>query len=460
MINLILSGGSGTRLWPISRTRWPKQFYPLIDGASLFTLTVRRNGGLCSGFLVVTNFDQYPLAQQQLLGELGLTPPQSGDDGHGESHGPSSVRGNCILEPVGRNTAPAIALACLSLPAEELVLVTPSDHLITKPEAYARAVEEAQSLAMEGYLVTFGIEPTYPETGFGYIEANGREVVSFREKPDRPTAESYLRAGGYFWNSGMFCFSAGAFLSELHEHAPEVYRTAVEASNSLVDVDEMAKTLPLDRMMQMPDISIDYGIMEKSRRVKVVPADLGWSDLGSFDALYDLLPRNAEGNSLNPNARFLNSHNNLLLNDSAQLIVLQGVDDLMVVHTDTATFVGRRGESQHVKQVVDLLKTESSPLLRSHALSATLFGSVQALGSTGGEPIAELRLNPGRSCTLHPADRLQLWLLEGEGVRIDNEILAAGAVYKAEGQSVNLNNIGKGGGMARLLTVGEIARFD
>lgn len=465
MINLILSGGSGTRLWPVSRTLWPKQFYPLIDGASLFSLTLQRNRALCNGFLVVTNFEQYPLARLQMREELrapgqgfqksdGTATRGLGTATSGLDTATRGLSGRCILEPVGRNTAPAIALACLGLPPDEVVLVTPSDHLITKTEAYAEAVREAESLARAGYLVTFGIQPTYPETGFGYIEAKDRDVLSFREKPDRATAESYLQAGRYFWNSGMFCFSAGTFLAELLEHAPEVHRTAVEAWNSLYAVDEQAQTLTRENMMKMPDISIDYGIMEKSRRVKVVPADLGWSDLGSFDALYELLPRNDEGNTRHSNARYLNSHNNLLLNDSGQLLVLQGVDDLMVVHTDTATYIGRRGESQHVKQVVDLLKSESSELLRAHAHRATLFGSQTRL-SGASEPLTELNIMPGSTCTIELPGAIQLWVRQGSAVQVNEQSCAAGDTQSVAGGVLIVHNRSESE-HARLLLVGRI----
>lgn len=452
MINLILSGGSGTRLWPVSRTLWPKQFYPLINGTSLFSLTLQRNRALCSGFLVVTNFDQYPLARLQMLEEIQAP---EGDQNVADPYSTSELSGRCILEPVGRNTAPAIALACLGLPADEVVLVTPSDHLITHTAAYATAVREAESLARAGYLVTFGIQPTYPETGFGYIEANDRDVLSFREKPDRATAESYLKAGRYYWNSGMFCFSAGTFLAELLEHAPEVHRTAIEAWKNLYPVDERAQTLAREPMMNMPDISIDYGIMEKSQRVKVVPADLGWSDLGSFDALYELLPRNEEGNTTNANARYLNSRNNLLLNDSHQLIVLQGVDDLMVVHTDTATYIGRRGESQMVKQVVDLLKSESSALLRAHAHQTTLFGSQIALGG-GSEPITELNILPGSTCTLDLQGAIQLWIRHGSAVHVNGQPCALGATQSVAGGRLTVQNLSDSEA-AGLLLVGRIS---
>lgn len=465
MINLILSGGSGTRLWPVSRTLWPKQFYPLIDGASLFSLTLRRNRALCNGFLVVTNFEQYPLARTQMLeiiqapelgqnASFGATTHEAGTTRNEMGIAMRELSGRCILEPVGRNTAPAIALACLGLPAEEVVLVTPSDHLITKTEAYALAVHEAETLARAGYLVTFGIQPTYPETGFGYIEAEGNEVLSFREKPDRNTAEAYINAGRYYWNSGMFCFTAGTFLSELLEHAPEVHRTAVEAWNRLYAVDDRAQTLPREQMMHMPDISIDYGIMEKSRRVKVVPADLGWSDLGSFDALYEQLPRNAEGNTRNARARYLNSRNNLLLNDSRQLMVLQGVEDLLVVHTDTATYIGRRGDSQHVKQVVDLLKSESSDLLRTHAHQTTLFGSLTTLRG-GSDPLTELSIQPGDSCHFELPGPIQLWLRHGAEVQLNGQACAVGVAQSVGGGMLNVQNLSKSE-QALMLVAGDL----
>jgi len=209
MTNIVLCGGSGTRLWPLSRTLMPKQFIRIFDGHSLLQLTVERNAKVCDSFRMVTNIEHYFLAIDQL-----------------ESIG---QKGDFLLEPVGRNTAPAIALACLGLKADEVVLVTPSDHLIRDEETYAQVIEKAKKLAEEGYMVTFGIEPGFAETGFGYIEADGFDVKAFHEKPDLQTAKSYLAQGNYYWNSGMFCFKAGVFLEELQAYAPEIYQASVQA---------------------------------------------------------------------------------------------------------------------------------------------------------------------------------------------------------------------------------------
>ena len=196
MTNIILCGGSGTRLWPISRTLMPKQFVKLFDDKSLFQLTVERNSIVCDSQFIVSNTEQYFLALDQLE-ELNKT------------------ENKYLLEPVGRNTAPAIALACMALDPDEIVLVTPSDHLVKDEIEYKKVLKKAKDLANENNLVTFGITPTFAETGFGYIEANELDVKAFHEKPDFDTATSYLQAGNYYWNSGMFCFKAGVFLEEL-----------------------------------------------------------------------------------------------------------------------------------------------------------------------------------------------------------------------------------------------------
>ena len=207
MINIILCGGSGTRLWPLSRTMLPKQFVRLFNNRSLFQDTVLRNQPVCSHTFVVSNNEQFFLAVDQ-LDQLKRI------DGH-TSLAMTDKEAQFLLEPVGRNTAPAIALACMALDADDLVLVTTSDHLVKDQAAYEAAVLEAKALAEQNNLVTFGIKPTYPEVGFGYIEANGNDVSSFKEKPDADTAQSYIDQGNYYWNSGMFCFKAGVFLDEL-----------------------------------------------------------------------------------------------------------------------------------------------------------------------------------------------------------------------------------------------------
>jgi mannose-1-phosphate guanylyltransferase len=260
-----------------------------------------------------------------------------------------------LVEPVARNTAPAIALVCLALDPEELVFITPSDHLMTREGAYREAVARARVLAEAGALVTFGIEPTYAETGFGYIEADGNNVVSFREKPDAETAGRYLASGRFLWNSGMFLFKAGTFLAELQNHAPELLATCRAAGGT---------TPTREAMQAIPSVSIDYAVMEKSKIVKVVPCDPGWSDLGSFDALFDELAKTQEGN-LHLGGQppvCVDAQNNMVVG-SGRTVALVDVQDLMVIDTVDALLIVHRGSSQKVKDVVTQLKKDAPGLL-------------------------------------------------------------------------------------------------
>lgn len=336
MTNLILCGGAGTRLWPLSRQSLPKQFYPLFGGRSIFQETVERNLKVADRFFVAANRVQIDLARDQ-MGALGQKIAQS------------------LVEPVGRNTAPAIALACLHLPPEEVVFVTPSDHRMNRLADYVRAVARAQALAEEGFLVTFGIQPTYAETGYGYIEAEGEAVKNFREKPDATTAQAYLESGRYLWNSGMFVFRAGTFLEELGRHSPEVL-LACRAVNSLAP--------SLEAMNSIPSISIDYAVMERSNRVRVVSCDPGWSDLGSFDALAEEVPAGPDGNALlgHPKPVFVDSRGNLVVSRDRQ-IALVGVEDLLVIDTPDGLVIAKKGTSQRVKDVVAELKKTNPGLL-------------------------------------------------------------------------------------------------
>ena len=346
MTNIILCGGSGTRLWPISRTLMPKQFVQLFDapgqpllqgnspsGQSLFQLTVLRNQKACSSQMIVSNAEQYFLAVDQLA-QLHVT------------------QNSFLLEPVGRNTAPAIALACMALPRDEIVLVTPSDHLIKDEKAYLEVLKTAKEQASLDKLVTFGITPSYPETGFGYIEAAGLDVKSFKEKPDLQTAQAYIDAGNYYWNSGMFCFKAGLFLDELERYSPEIYNASKTAYEN-APKDNVIRITHND-MAAIPDDSIDYAVMEKSSCVRVIPSDIAWSDLGSFDALYDELPKNGNGNTANLHHISIDSHNNLIL--AHKTIATIDIDDLIIIDTEDALLISKKGSSQKVKEVVAELK--------------------------------------------------------------------------------------------------------
>jgi mannose-1-phosphate guanylyltransferase len=348
MTNIILCGGSGTRLWPVSTPDFPKQFCAFFGETTLFQATLARNRGLADKTLIVTNVRHAPIAAKQLAG----------------SGGAATV--SFVLEPVGRNTAPALALACLELPAEELVLVTPSDHVIRDEKAYGEAVRAALDAAGQGSLVTFGLRPEYPETGYGYIEAAaadglpGLPVASFREKPDRETAERYCADPRFSWNSGMFAFRSGVFLEELGRCAPDILEAARRARETASrEADESlgyATMAPsLADMAAIRAESVDYAVMEKSKRVRVVPCSIGWSDLGSFDALYDISEKDGEGNAAPLGAVLLDSRRNLVVGGKRP-VALVGMEDCVVVDSPAGLLVAKRGRSQDVKTVVEMIK--------------------------------------------------------------------------------------------------------
>jgi mannose-1-phosphate guanylyltransferase len=376
MTNIILCGGSGTRLWPISRTLMPKQFVKLFDNRSLFQLTVKRNIEVCEKLYIVSNAEQYFLAVDQL-----------------------DIESKFLLEPVGRNTAPAIALACFDIDPEEIVLVTPSDHLIKDEKAYKSVVSEAKELAQQNNLVTFGIKPDYPETGFGYIEADGKNVKSFKEKPDLKLAKEYIEKGNYYWNSGMFCFKAGLFLQELEKYSPEIYNLCKIAFEQNREISQNQLRITYEAMSAIPSDSIDYAVMEKSDIVKVVPSDINWSDLGSFDALYEELPKDENGNTKNDNHISIDSKNNLILTHDKQIATID-IEDLIVIDTPDALLISKKGASQKVKDVVNRLKKSKSDLTNIHTLAHRPWGTYEVLLSHDQYKIKRIIVNPGKRLSL------------------------------------------------------------
>ncbi len=378
MTNIILCGGSGTRLWPLSRTLMPKQFVKLFEDSSLFQLTVKRNQSLCSQQFIVSNAEQYFLANDQLE-EL------------------SSPHNQFLLEPIGRNTAPAIALACFALPPQEIVLISPSDHLIKDEQAYQKVLQRAITLAKEENLVTFGITPAYAETGFGYIEAEGERVQAFHEKPDQTTAQRYIDAGNFYWNSGMFCFQAGVFLEELQTYAPTIYETALHAYTTAKKGEVLR--IGYDEMLAIPDESIDYAVMEKSQRVKVVPSSIDWSDLGSFDALDSETPKDTNGNSIIPHLYSVDAKNNFVY-AKERTVALAGVEDLIIVDSGDALLISKKGESQKVKAIVKQLQADQSTLHRIHLTAHRPWGSYTILEDTPGYKIKRIEVKPGKRLSL------------------------------------------------------------
>lgn len=379
MTNIILCGGSGTRLWPISRTFMPKQFVKLFDDKSLFQLTVERNSKVCDSQFIVSNTEQYFLALDQLE-EL------------------NKINNKYLLEPIGRNTAPAIALACMALPKDDIVLVTPSDHLIKDEDEYKKVLEKAEQLTQEDSLVTFGITPTFAETGFGYIESikDSYDVKAFHEKPDFDTATSYLKAGNYYWNSGMFMFKAGVFLDELKKYSPEIYNSALNAyTNSKKD--DVIRIQHND-MANIPEDSIDFAVMERSQKVKVVPSDIEWSDVGSFDALFDELPKDENNNTLNAKHIAIDSKNNLVYGKDKYIATVD-VKDLIIVDTGDALLVSKKGSSQKVKEVVQEIK-KSTDLHNIHLTAHRPWGTYTVLEDTPGYKIKTIVVKPGKKLSL------------------------------------------------------------
>lgn len=371
---VILCGGSGTRLWPVSRTLYPKQFVKLFGEHSLFQKTIERNSKVASQFIVVINQDQYFMGLDQ-ADETKVTPKRK-----------------FILEPTGRNTAPAIAMAALAVAPEEILLIVPSDHLIENQTEYENVLRKAEELAKNGKLVTFGIKPGYAETGYGYIEADGLEVKSFKEKPDTKTAEDYIHAGNYFWNSGMFCMKAGVFLEELKALAPDIYDHSLHAyTNARSDA---AIRINTEDMKAIRSESIDYAVMEKSKKVNVLPADIGWSDLGSFDSLYEILPKDVDGNTTTQNVIHIGSKNNLVIGGK-RLISTIDVHDLMIVDTADALVIAQKGSTQKVKDLVGLVKKYNPEMVEVHTTAHRPWGTYTILEENSGYKVKQITVRPG-----------------------------------------------------------------
>lgn len=326
--HVILTGGVGSRLWPLSRKSQPKQYLEIFDGKSLFEMTVERNKAIADTVLVVGNSDNYHLSKKVL-----------------EKSDTSYID---IIESTPRNTAAAIAFAAFASDPEAILLVTPSDHIIDEIELYEAAIKEAIEKARNGSIVTFGIVPTKPETGYGYIERKGDDVLSFREKPNQASARDFIAKGNFLWNSGMFCFKAGVLLEELKAFTPDVY-----AKSKVAWEQNENGNLDLALSMDIPSISIDYAVMERSKKMKVVASSFGWSDLGSFESVYDYL--RTIGHPVDENR-------NMVIGTTTYTAFI-GMADTIFVYTPTANLILKKEFSQDVKMVYNALEQENSELL-------------------------------------------------------------------------------------------------
>jgi len=443
IVPVIISGGVGSRLWPLSRDHHPKPFIALPDGDTLIRRVYARARALAGvGHIVtVTNrellfltTDEYAEAERNRSGGLAQT---------------------FLLEPFGRDTAAAIALAALQVAAKQgrdaILLVLPADHLVQDEAAFASAVKQAVDLAATGRIVTFGIKPDRVETGFGYIEAKGQDVLRFVEKPDAKTAADYVASGRFFWNSGMFCFPAGHMLDTMQQLCPEVLaaaRAAWEASLRTGDGNRVILEIDATLFAKVPAISIDYAVMEKARHIGFVPCDCGWSDIGSWSAMADLSVADAEGNRVSGDVR-LHGVRDCFVRGEDRLVALVGVANLLVVDTPDALLIADRSRAQDVKAVYNELKSGSHEAVLLHRTVHRPWGTYTVLEQGEGFKIKRIVVKPGARLSLQShRHRSEHWVVvngEAKVVNGESEIFLAvnQSTYIACGHKHRLENPGK-----------------
>ena len=405
---VLLSGGSGTRLWPLSREAYPKQFLPLAGEDTMLQATWRRVAPVAGAAPIVVAGEDHRFLVAEQLRQVGV------------------AAASILLEPVGRNTAPAIAAAALQAMADgddPLLLVLPSDHVVRDAEAFRAAVQEASAAADAGALVTFGIVPTAPETGFGYIQAEAgegvRKVLRFVEKPDAATAQSYLDAGGYYWNSGMFLFRASRYLDELARFRADILdgaRAAFETARRDGDFVRLAA----DAFAATPAESIDYAVMERTDAAMVLPVDIGWNDVGSWSALWDVAERDAAGNAHHGDVIAVDSRNSYAW--SRRLVALVGVDDIVVVETDDAVLVARKDKVQQVKDVVAQLKQEQRSQAALHREVHRPWGSYDSIDTGPRFQVKRIKVKPGAQLSLQShTQRAEHWIVVSGTARVTRD---------------------------------------
>jgi len=415
LIPIILSGGVGARLWPVSRESHPKPFMKLPDGQSLLQKTFARAAALdgVGEVLTITNRelyfksrDEYQFARKDFPG----------------------VTDTFLLEPFGRNTAAAIALGAMSVAeahgGDALMLVLPADHLIDDQEAFSTAVKQAAGLAEQGNLVTFGIVPNAPETGFGYIEADGHVVKRFVEKPSYETALEYVGSGRYLWNSGMFCFKAAAVLEQFKIHAPAIYEHALpcwEATRNKAQANLPMREIDPESFAAIPENSIDYALMEKSDVVMVVPGRFGWSDIGSWNAISDLTVPDEAGNRVVGEVVLVDVGNSFIQSEG-RMVAAIGLDNMLIIDTPDALLVADRARAQDVKKVVQQLKLMNHESCKLHRTVVRPWGTYTVLEEGKHFKIKRIVVKPGASLSLQMHyHRSEHWIVVSGTASIVND---------------------------------------
>ncbi len=402
ILPVILSGGAGTRLWPASRSMYPKQLMPLVDGkTTMLQDTALRLHGMASvagECLVICNEAHRFLVAEQLRA-IGQ-------------------KAQVILEPEGRNTAPATALAAF-LAAESndeaLLLIMPADHVITDKAAFQVAVAEGVAAAKTGKLVTFGIVPTSAETGYGYVKAKvdgagAVAVESFVEKPDEITAQQYVDGGEHFWNSGMFLFSAKAYLDALREFAPKMHEKCLSSIKNRANDKDFVRP-EADSFLQSPSDSIDYAVMEKTDAAMMVPLDAGWSDVGSWAALHDVRKQDKAGNTIDGDV-VMQDCKGMFIQAESRLVTAVGLEDVVIIETKDSMLVAAKSKSQNVKELVDQLKAQNREETSLHRQVFRPWGSYDSIDSDEGFQVKRLIVNPGAVLSLQKhAQRAEHWVV-------------------------------------------------
>ncbi|MBU2848446.1 mannose-1-phosphate guanylyltransferase/mannose-6-phosphate isomerase [Acidithiobacillus ferriphilus] len=397
IIPTILSGGSGSRLWPLSRKSFPKPFIALPDGETLIQKTLCRimQLDLQGPILTVTNRDYYFLTRDTFTA-------------YAKHHDCTLPKAQYLLEPVGRNTAPAMTAAALWAQAEagedSILLFLPADHIIQDDQAFSKAVTHAAALAEAGYLVTFGVVPTTAETGYGYIQMGaelahgGHQVVRFVEKPDAATATNYLNSGDYLWNSGMFCMRADVLLQAMAEHAPQVYAAASAAWEC---GSRNGDSIELDEALQgAPDLSIDYAVMEKASNVAVIRAEFGWNDLGAWNAYGALMEIDAHNNHMVVRDSVLVDSTDCVVHSPDRVTALLGVRDLLIVDTPDALLIADKSRDQDVKRIVEILRSRRHAAVDTHVTSYRPWGSYTVLEEGDHFKIKRIVVKPKEKLSL------------------------------------------------------------
>lgn len=401
LIPVLLSGGVGSRLWPVSREGRPKQFLPLGGAGSMLQQTQSRLAKIPHGDPIVVCNEEHRFLVAEQLREVG------------------AASDTIILEPEGRNTAPAIALAAvqaLKTDPDAILLVLPADHYIGNPEAFAATVSTALPVAQQGSLVTFGVVPARPETGYGYIRAGAdlaegvRELAEFVEKPDLATATKYLEDGNYLWNSGMFLFRADRYLDALAQHAPEIdgaCRQAMSSATSDLDFLRPDKAA----FEKCPSDSIDYAVMEHTEKGAVAPLDCDWSDIGAWSALWEVGDADGAGNVTRGDV-ILDDTNNSYVHSESRLVTTTGVDDLVIVETADAVMVASRDKVQNVKNIVNALKAAGRPEATVHQRVFRPWGSYESLIVSDRFQVKRIVVNPGGKLSLQKHyHRAEHWIV-------------------------------------------------